>query len=183
MLIRPESAGDVASIHSVVAAAFGRPDEANLVDALRRDVAFIPQLSLVAEDGGTVIGHILFTRIVIRPPGPQGPRASGQSDSDLATAALALAPLAVAPAQQNHGVGMALSRHGLEVARQLGHRLVVVLGHANYYPRFGFVPALPRGIEAPFPVNPSSFMVCELQPGAIDGVRGTVEYAAPFAQV
>jgi putative acetyltransferase len=86
----------------------------------------------------------------------------------------------VLPDCQRLGIGSALVRHSLAAARQLGHRVVVVLGHAEYYPRFGFVPALPHGIEAPFPVRDESWMVCELVPNALRGVSGTVHYAAPF---
>jgi putative acetyltransferase len=95
-------------------------------------------------------------------------------------AGLALAPVAVAPSRQGNGIGSALIRRGLEEARALGHTVVIVLGHAGYYPRFGFVPARALGIRAPFPVNDESFMALALRPGGLDGVRGTVQYAAPF---
>ena len=152
----------------VVTDAFGQEDEARLVDALRGSGAFIPELSLVAVDGAAIVGHVLFTRIAIREEGSSHP-------------GLALAPVAVAPSHQRRGIGSALIRRGLEVARELGHGVVIVVGHASYYPRFGFVPAVPRGIRAPFPVDDASFMALALRPGALEGIRGTVEYAAPFS--
>ncbi len=170
MHLRREEERDREAVHAVVASAFGREGEAKLVDALRRDASCIPQLSLVAEDNSRIVAHILFTRIVI-------------ADGAETTPGLALAPLAVHLSHQNLGLGSALSRFGLSEARRLGHSIVVVLGHATYYPRFGFLPANPRGIAAPFPVNADSFKVCELFPEALDGVRGTVIYALPFSAV
>lgn len=170
MLLRAEIPADRDAIRRVVTAAFGQPDEAVLVDALRDTAEYIPELSLVAELTGQVAGHLLFTRAPI--VGRKGE-----------TPALALAPLAVSPEHQRHGVGTALMNHGLAACARLGHRLVVVLGHATYYPRFGFVAALPRGIEAPFPVRSESFMLHELVPGAAHGIHGTIRYAAPFAAV
>ena len=92
----------------------------------------------------------------------------------------ALAPMAVHPDFQRRGVGSALVRAGLEAARRLGHKSVVVLGHAEYYPRFGFVPARPRGIEPPLQAPDEAFMLIELVPGALAGVRGTVRYPAAY---
>jgi putative acetyltransferase len=155
-------------VFRVVRDAFGQDDEARLVDALRASDAFIPELSLVALEGEAIVGHVLFTRLVIR-------------DDDVSHDGLALAPVAVAPSHQRKGVGSALIRRGLEEARHLGHEAVIVLGHREYYPRFGFAPAQARGIRAPFPVDDLSFMALALRPGGLDGVRGIVEYAPPFA--
>lgn len=168
--IRPERSADVAAIHAVHTAAFGRAEEARLVDALRETAAFIPALSLLAVEEGRVVGHILFSRIEIRGIAREVP-------------ALALAPMGVAPARQRTGIGCRLVRDGLDRARELGHALVVVLGHPDYYPRFGFVPAGPFGIEAPFPVPDDAFMLMELQSGAAADAAGIVEYPAPFAAV
>lgn len=169
--IRPEDHGDRQVIFEVISQAFGREDEARLVDALRRSPAFIPDLSLVAlDDDRRIVGHILFTRIVI-------------ADADSSHDALALAPLAVLPAAQKRGVGSALARRGLEDARRLGHRVVIVLGHPAYYPKFGFHPAAAFGIRAPFDARPEAFMALALQVGALEGVQGEVRYPAEFSQL
>ena len=168
--IRAETAADHAAISQVTRLAFGRDDEARLVDALRASSAFIPALSLVAEIGQRIVGHILFTAIHIQAPGA-------------AIAALALAPLAVQPAHQRQGIGSQLVRAGLDRARELDHAIVIVLGHPEYYPRFGFSSARARGVNPPFPTRDEAFMVLELQPHALDGVSGVVEYSAPFAAV
>jgi len=168
ILIRSETPADHAAISEVVSLAFGRADEARLVGALRASEAFIPELSLVAEFDGRIVGHLLFTRLHIRTP-------------DASVAALALAPLSVHPEVQNRGIGMQLTRDGLDRCRRLSHGLVIVLGHPTYYPRFGFRPAVPAGILAPFPLrDDSAFMVLELVPNALQGCRGTVEYPPEF---
>ena len=167
-VICAETSADWAAIHDVNVCAFGRDNEARLVDALRTSSTFVPPLSLVAVDADRIVGHILFSRIHIRTAAGDVP-------------ALALAPMAVLPERQRGGVGATLIRHGLDAARRLGHRIVVVVGHPGYYPRFGFVPARARGLDAPFP--DAAFMVQELAPGALEGVRGTVEYPPAFASV
>ena len=161
--IRPETPDDRAAIYAVLLAAFGRPEEAKLVDALRDGGHFDPRLSLVCQRGGQIVGHILLSRITIGP-----------------TPALALAPLAVTPTYQRHGYGSALVEAGLQAAQELAHRAVVVLGHPDFYPRFGFVPATDRGITAPFDVPREAFLVRELLPGALEGISGVVTYPAPF---
>ena len=115
-------------------------------------------------------GHILFTKLKVR-------------DAAVARPALALAPMAVPPALQNRGIGSALVRRGLEDARELGHRVVIVLGHPRYYPRFGFRPAQPLGILPPFEARADAFLVLALQDGALDGFRGLVEYPAAFSRL
>jgi putative acetyltransferase len=168
--IRPETGADEAAIHAVVTAAFGRDDEARLVSALRQTEHFIGALSLVAERDARIVGHILFTRIDIRTPWHDVP-------------ALALAPLAVHPENQHSGIGARLVRDGLQRCRELGHAIVIVLGHPEYYPRFGFSPARPQGVEAPFPVRNEAFMALALTPEALQGVSGVVRYPAPFVEV
>jgi putative acetyltransferase len=147
--------------------AFGCEEEAQLVEAMRQTPGHIPELSLVAEHDGRIIGHILLSPIVIE-----------TADGSVST--LSLAPMAVRPEFQRRGVGSALVRAGLEAARRLGHESVIVLGHADYYPRFGFVPARPRGIEPPLDVPDEAFMLIELVPGALAGVRGTVRFPPEY---
>lgn len=165
--IRVERGEDHAGIRQVNLDAFGRESEARLVEALRASEAFVPELSLVAVLGQRVVGHILFTRVRI-------------VERDGSRPALALAPMAVLPELQRHGIGSALVWHGLTEARRLGHKVVVVVGHPDYYSRFGFEPAHARGIRAPFEVPQEAFRVLGLAQGALDGVAGEVEYPPPF---
>jgi putative acetyltransferase len=163
MKIRPEHTTDLEAIREVNRLAFGQEDEGRLVDALR--AGGYARLSLVAEDGGRVIGHILFSDLPIR--------------TERGTVeALALAPMAVIPARQRQGVGTLQMREGLRACAAAGHRIVVVVGHPDYYPRFGFSAALAERLKAPF--TGSAFMALELVPGALAGVAGEVRYPPPF---
>ncbi len=146
-------------VHAVNEAAFGRPDEARLIDALHTEGAAL--LSLVAELDGQIAGHILFSRMWIDGSGDPVP-------------AVALAPMAVLPGHQRRGIGGQLIRQGLDALRGRSERIVLVLGHPEYYPRFGFRTAGALAIESPF--RPEAFMALELVPGALDGVRGKVRY-------
>lgn len=168
--IRPETAADHGEIRKANKKAFGGKSESKLVDAVRESDFFVPELSLVADAGGKVVGHILFTPVSI---------VEGEKEFP----ALALAPMCVLPEFQNKGIGSLLVRRGLEECARLGHKLVVVLGHPGYYPRFGFVPAGERGLKLPFEAPAEAFMVLELAPGALAGVSGTVEYPEPFHEV
>lgn len=165
--IRPEVPADIPAIFEVNFQAFAHYDEANLVDALREDKVFNPELSLVAVHGDRVIGHIMFPPVTIESP-------------KTSTPAVALAPLVVHPDFQCLGVGAALIEEGLIVCRTLGHRIVIVVGHPGYYPRYGFQSARAQGILAPFTVADDVFMVLPLDPGALHGIRGTVKYPAAF---
>ena len=164
-LLRPERVQDVGPIHEVFEAAFGRPDEAELVDRLRDRAR--PFISWVAEREDVVLGHILFTPVRIE-------------EGDSVSTAIGLAPLSVRPDHQREGIGIALCRRGLEACREAGERVAFVLGHPGYYPRFGFQPAWEAGLyyERPGP-NPA-FMVAELVPGALAGLRGRVRYHEAF---
>jgi putative acetyltransferase len=168
--IRPEEVKDHAAIHEVNLLAFGGEKEAQLVEAIRGSANFIPELSLVALKNGQVVGHILFSPITIE--AQNGP-----------ASALALAPLAVRPKFQNQGIGSRLVRQGLKECRCIGYKIVVVVGHPSYYPRFGFSSARAKGLEAPFRVSDEAFMVLELVPGALDGVSGMVKYPPAFDEV
>ena len=163
LIVRAETATDHSMIRQVNEAAFGGADEADLVEALRMEAAVL--LSIVAESDGRIVGHILFSRMSIDTP-------TG------AIAAAALAPMAVWPPYQRHGIGGRLIRDGLEALRGLGERIVIVVGHPAFYPRFGFSTGQARFLEHPFP--PDVFMALELSPGALDGIRGRVRYPQPF---
>jgi putative acetyltransferase len=168
--IRREETGDRDAVYEVNLRAFGRETEPRLVESLRSSPSLILELSQVALEDGGVVGHVLFSALTIQ---------AAQGDVQ----ALALAPLAVLPAYQNRGIGSRLVEEGLAECRRLGHGIVIVIGHPAYYPRFGFVPARPLGLEVPFPVPDEAFMVLELTPGALRGVAGMVRYPPPFDEV
>jgi putative acetyltransferase len=161
--IRPEIPGDHAVIREVNRLAFGGEVEARLVDALRAGGYL--RVSLVAEEAGRVVGHILFSDLSIVTP--QG-----------VVEALALAPLAVVPDRQRQGIGSALVRTGLRACTEQGHRIVVVVGHPEFYPRFGFTAERARRLRSPY-AGPA-FMASELVPGALGAVEGEVRYPPPF---
>jgi putative acetyltransferase len=163
--LREERGEDCAAIHEVNRRAFPTSAEADLVDALRG--AARPWISLVAEIEDQIVGHILFTPV--RVVGEAGERP-----------ALGLAPMAVLPAFQNRGIGSRLVRAGLEACRAQGHSVVFVLGPPDYSPRFGFQPAAPRGLHYKGPEFDPYFMVAEVEPGALDGWAGRVEYRPEF---
>ena len=167
MEIRQERTDDYNAVFQVVTEAFSHAEhsdgnEQELVKALRASPSFIPKLSLVATEGGKIVGHILFTKITI-----------GE------TTELALAPLSVLPAYQRRGIGLALIREGHHIAKQLGYAYSVVLGSPAYYPRAGYLPASLYGIEAPFEVQDEYFMVFKLQDDAPQ-VKGVVKYDPAF---
>lgn len=162
--IRAEEARDREAVHRVHAAAFPTPFEADLVDVLRERAD--PIVSLVAERDGAVVGHVLFTPVTL----------AGHPDLAL----MGLAPMAVRPEHQRSGVGSALVRAGLERCVRGGFDGAVVLGHAEYYPRFGFVPASRFGIDSAYDVPDDVFMARELRPGALQGRGGRIAYHAAF---
>jgi putative acetyltransferase len=167
MRIRPETDTDRSAVRAVNEAAFGTPVEANLIDALRGNS---PELiSLVADSDDVVVGHILFSRVTLE--GYPRLRLMG------------LGPMAVSPQHQRNGIGSALVREGLVRCKQLPIQAVVVLGHPEYYPRFGFVPAHRYAIRCEYDVPDDVFMIAELEPGALDGVSGLLRYDPAFAGV
>jgi putative acetyltransferase len=167
--IRQETAADHDAVRAVNEGAFGRPTEADLVDSLRSDPSFVPELSLAAETEHGVVGYVLFTRVTV----------DGHPDLPL----LGLAPVAVLPDHQSRGIGSELIRRGLDLAREMGYLAVVLLGHPHYYPRFGFVPASRLGLKSTYDVPDEVFMAMELQGGSLEDVNGTVHYSAPFSAV
>jgi putative acetyltransferase len=158
--VRAATPADVAAIRAVEAAAFGRDDEADLVEALRADGAVLAEL--VFEDGGGVVGHILFSALRTDPP----------------KAVAALAPVAVSPQAQGRGAGSALCRAGIETCRQLGQDAVLVLGEPAYYARFGFSAEAARTVRTVYSHLPA-FMALALKPDALEPLL-KAEYPAAF---
>jgi putative acetyltransferase len=163
--IRPESRADWDAIDAVHQAAFGRPGEAALVRALRGEAK--PYLGLVAEQGGRVVGQVTFSPVAIEGGSPP---------------ALGLGPLAVEPGLQRAGIGAGLVRAGLARCAEVA-QIVVVLGHADYYPRFGFRPASALGLRYRSELFDPSFFALELAPGALAGVSGWVRYHEAFERL
>jgi predicted N-acetyltransferase YhbS len=164
--IRQERAADHEAVYALNAAAFDQKDESDLIERIRKGKYFVPELSLVAELDGRIVGHILFSKIKIK----------GETESE----SLALAPMAVLPEFQRRGIGGSLVNRGLEMAKALGFESVIVLGHAEYYPRFGFEKASKWEIACPFEVPDEVFMAIELIEGALSGKAGTVIYPPEF---
>jgi putative acetyltransferase len=165
LIIRPETTEDEAAIRHVNEEAFGQKEEAEIIEKLRsRGVLTI---SLVAVQDNDIVGHIAFSPVKVE---------SEHSSFE----AISLAPMAILPAYQRQGIGSQLVRAGLEECRRIGHELVVVLGHPNYYPRFGFVPASTYGIKSEYDVPDEAFMVLELRQGAYSGRSGIVKYQPEF---
>ena len=162
--IRLEAPGDADGVRATNEQAFGTPVEARLVDALRDAEG---RVSLVATLEDRIIGHILFTPVVLDPP--------------TAVRVAGLAPMAVRPDHQRSGVGTSLVRAGLDECRRRGYSAVVVVGHPGYYPRFGFAPARAKGLHCEFEVPDDAFMVVELEPDALAGAGGVVRYRPEFA--
>jgi putative acetyltransferase len=168
MTVRPEKPEDIPAIRIVNRRAFGGAAEADLVDALRRNGKTV--ISLVAEDDGLIVGHVFFSLVAIQSKGA-------------GFTGVGLAPLAVIPERQNQAIGSTLVEHGLRRCREEGHPYVVVLGHPDYYPRFGFVPASRFGIKSEYDVADEVFMVMELREGALNGRAGVAKYQPEFNEV
>jgi putative acetyltransferase len=167
IVVRLEKTEDIDSIHHVNKQAFARDSEAMLVDKLRSHSVLT--VSLVALQNNEIVGHIAFSPVTIEP------EHSG-------FAAITMAPLAVLPAYQNKGAGSQLVRAGLEECRRLGCGLVFLVGHPDYYPRFGFIPAGPKGFKCEFEVPDNAWMVLELREGASAGRQGTVRFRPEFRE-
>ena len=161
--IRTEEPGDREAVRRVNEAAFDTSEEADLVDALRESGDAVPELCLVAVDGGEVVGHICFSRASVA-----------------AIEILALAPMAVLRERQNRGIGSELVREALRRAEESSFPLVVVLGHPDFYPRFGFDPASAYGVECPYEGVPDEAWMAQPLAAYEPGIRGTVVYAGAF---
>jgi putative acetyltransferase len=168
LLVRDEKASDHEAVHALHTAAFGRRDEADLVDALRRDVR--PQLSLVAERAGGLVGHVFFSPVRI-----------GRAPA--APTFAALAPVGVLPEEQGGGAGSALVRAGLDRCPALGWKAVFLVGNPAYYGRFGFELAAPLGFRYQSEAFDPVLQVAILEPGALDGIEGEVVYPDAFDAV
>jgi len=167
VIIHDEEPEDYLAIHALNQAAFETAAEANLVDILRKEVS--PVISLVAEDGETIVGHIMFSPVSL----------SGHPELNI----LGLGPMSVAPRHQRKGIGSALVREGLMKCKDLGAGAVIVLGHPWFYPRFGFSPSVDYGIGCEYDVPPEVFMVIELKPGYLRGASGIIKYHPAFDNV
>ena len=165
-MIRDERSADAAAIRAVLEAAFPQSVEADLVDKLR--LACAERVSLVAVEDDRVVGHILFTPATIeRPEGP--------------LAGYGLAPMAVLPEFQNRGIGSALVRAGIERLRRSRCPFVIVVGHPEYYPRFGFVRASTHGVRCQWDGVPDdAFMVLILEASIASQVAGLAKYRREF---
>jgi putative acetyltransferase len=169
-ILRVEQPRDSTGIRRVNELAFARPEEADVVDRLRQ--ADTPFLSLVAEDDGAIVGHVLFTPVIV----DDGERYVGRR-----VAGMGLAPLAVVPKRQRQGIGSALVCRGLELLRTDDCPFVIVLGHPEYYPRFGFERASRHGLTCQWKDVPDeAFMVLVFDLDAMRGVSGVARYRDEF---
>lgn len=168
--IQQETAQDFNAVFELNKLAFGQENEPKLVELLRKSSAFIPELSLVAWFQNQIVGHILFTKIKI---------VNNENDTE----SLALAPMAVLPEFQQKGIGGQLVNSGIEEAKELGYKSIIVLGHEHYYPKFGFEPAEKWNIKSPYDVPANVFMALELTPNGLENTSGLVVYPKEFDTV
>ncbi|HDR8475999.1 TPA: N-acetyltransferase [Bacillus cereus] len=171
--IRQEQKNDYRKTEEVVKEAFLLEEfsdkiEHELVKRIRECDAFVPELSIVAVDED-IVGHIMLSKITIEQDGTS-------------VESLALAPVSVARGHQKKGIGGKLITAALEKAKELGYGSVVVLGHPEYYPKFGFKKASEWNVKAPFEVPEEVFMAMELRENALQGVEGVVQYSSAFAE-
>lgn len=164
MRIRQETEADRAAIRAVNDAAFGTSAEADIVEALRSKGVRL--VSLVVELDGTIVGHALFSPVLLA----EHPQLK----------VMGLGPMSVVPGHQRKGIGSALVREGLKQCKELGYHAVVVIGHPQYYPRFGFVPAARYEMRSQYDVPEDAFMISELEAGALHGASGLVRYDEAF---
>lgn len=174
--IREERADDVASIRDVNKRAFGQDQEGNIVDALRSNGGAL--LSLVATRNDRVVGHIMYSPATIDDSTPAAGDASG-----IVITGAALGPMAVLPEHQRHGIGSKLIDAGTRKLKDAGCPFIVVVGHANYYPRFGFKAAITYGIKCEWPVPDDVFMLLVLDHARMHGVTGFAKYRHEFSSV
>lgn len=166
LTIRSEAPGDAAGIRAVHLAAFDTPAEADLVERIRNSERYRPAFSILAVDDGEVVGHALLSYAELH-------------HRDIARPVLVLAPLAVAPQRQHRGVGTALMHECIGRADHAGEPLIVLTGHPDYYPRFGFRPASRYGITPPEALPDEVFLARPLT-GYQETFRGELRYPPAF---
>ncbi len=165
IVIRHEKPEDIPLIYSVHEQAFKRDEEARLADKLRQACA--DHLSLVADDNGSIAGHIMFTPVLIK--------------NDKVTQGMGLAPMAVSPSQQRRGIGTLLIKSGLQILQDKGCPFVIVLGHPDYYPRFGFQPASRFNIKSQWEGVPDeAFMILVLEDKVLRNISGVAIFSDKF---
>lgn len=169
IIIRQELKEDYARIKEINDHAFKQEDEGRLVNRLRERDQFIPELSLVAETEEMVVGHILFYPVKI-------------SSADKKHTTLSLGPMAVLPEYQKKGIGTKLISEGLKLAKDLRFRSVIVVGHPEYYLKFGFTKASGWGLKVPFEVPDEVFMALEIVEGELQNKQGVIKYPAEFME-
>ncbi len=164
MLIRSEAPADIMPIDNLLKTVFDTEAEAELVMRLRENGK--RTLSLVAcNDEGELVGHLFFSPVML-----DGEDHNWQG----------LAPMAIKPEYQRQGIGLAMLEEAKQTLAELGYPVIVVLGHPEYYPKVGFAPAAPQGIQCPWPVPEEAFMVLEVVPGAIGEKSGMISYSEEF---
>ncbi len=172
VILRPERKSDYQSVFKLIEEAFKTEQfsdgkEQFLVEKLRKSNAFIPELSIVADHNGEIAGHILVTRIKIK-------------NEEETFESLALAPVSVKPKFQNKGIGGQLIEESHRVAKTLGFQSIVLLGHENYYPKFGYELCNKYGIKIPFEAPDENCMAIELLENGLNGISGIVQYDKAF---
>ena len=170
--IRSENPKDYDVIYEINKQAFNSEVEARLIDTIRHSSNFIHDLSLVALKDSKIVGHILFSQAKIKNKETEKP-------------ILILAPVAVLPEFQKQGIGSSLVKKGLQACKGFGHNIIVVIGHPEFFPRFGFTPARKKGLEISFgaEVPSEAFMVYELKKGVLKDIKGIVEFPSYFEEV
>jgi len=164
--VRPENNEDIRAIDVVHISAFGGEAEAQLVSTLREAATYNKELSLVAELGGRIVGHVLLTRVPLRKEGEE-------------KHVLALGPMSVVPSQSHRGIGSKLIQAAIMLAKEKGYGTIAVLGHPEYYKRFGFVNAKDLGVSCNLPAPKEALTVMEIVDGNLAG-GGHIEYPEPF---
>ncbi|MCB1735787.1 MAG: N-acetyltransferase [Gammaproteobacteria bacterium] len=169
IMVRPETSEDVRAIDVVNLSAFEGDREARLIDALRRSPSFVPELSLVAEFNGRIVGHLLLSKVELR-------------RREQIIHLLELGPMSVVPSQSHRGIGTILIETAINQARERGFKAIVEVGQANYYTRFNFEPAAKWGLSCNLPVPDDAITAIELEAGVLNG-GGHIIYPPQFNQL